>query len=116
MVAQFADDPLAYKGVFPHSTLAAYLRGLNQLEQVPAGKLDLPTLDLHGSDDPIIPHSGSVETLARLVSRDFEVRIFPHARHSIFNELNRDEVFAVLSAFLVRATSTATHGLPSEDA
>ena len=57
---------------------------------------------MHGGGDFISPFRGSVERLNQLVADDLEVRIFTGARHSIFNELNRDEVFEVLLRFVER--------------
>lgn len=105
VVEQFKDDTLAYKGTFPLLTLEAYLSGQAQLAQARPLSLEVPTLYLHGSEDPVIPYRGSVETLARLVPHDFEVRIFPGARHSIYNEINRDEILSVLRSFLTRVSS-----------
>ena len=102
IVARFKDDPLAYKGIFPLATLAAYVEGQRRVAAAGDGALDLPVLYLHGSEDPVFSPRGSVEALARLVPHDLEVRVFPHARHSIYNEINRDEVLAVLRAFLER--------------
>jgi alpha-beta hydrolase superfamily lysophospholipase len=89
----------------PLLTLQAYLGGQAQLAQARPLSLEVPTLYLHGSEDPVIPYRGSVETLARLVPHDLEVRIFPGARHSIYNEINRDEILGVLRSFLTRFSS-----------
>lgn len=100
----FAEDPLRYVGTFPSQTLRAWLDLQQRWPALPEGTLDLPTLYLHGSADSILSFRGSVATLARLVHGDFEVRIFAGARHSIYNEANRDEVFDVLTRFLCRVT------------
>jgi alpha-beta hydrolase superfamily lysophospholipase len=104
IVQQFLDDELAYKGPYPIPTLRAYLRVQRQLEDADDGELDLPVLYMHGGGDDITPFRGSVERLARLVAEDLEVRIFPGARHSIFNEINRDEIYSVLVAFIRRVS------------
>lgn len=106
VVEQFTDDTLAFKGTFPLVTLEAYLSAQAKLAAAPPLSLEVSTLYLHGSEDPVIPYRGSVETLARLVPHDLEVRIFPGARHSIYNEINRDEILGVLHAFLARVASS----------
>ena len=102
IVQQFLDDELTYRGAYPVPTLRSYLTAQRQLEEAGEGSVGTPVLYMHGGDDPITPFRGSVERLARLVANDFEVRIFPGARHSIYNELNRDEIFDVLVAFVRR--------------
>lgn len=100
----FEGDELRYIGPFPVETLRAWLAFGKRWEALPDGALELPTLYLHGSADPMLSHQVSVSTLARIVRADLEVRIFPGARHSIYNETNRDEVFDVLTRFLSRAS------------
>jgi alpha-beta hydrolase superfamily lysophospholipase len=102
IVQQFLDDELAYRGPYPIPTLRAYLRAERQLESAGEGAITLPVLYMHGGGDFISPFRGSVERLNQLVADDLEVRIFTGARHSIFNELNRDEVFEVLLRFVER--------------
>jgi len=103
-VEGFAEDELRYVGVFPKATLRAWVALRGRWDAVPDGALELPTLYLHGGADSILSHRASVATVARLVREDLEVRIFPGARHSIYNEANRDEVFDVLTAFIARVT------------
>ena len=100
IVQMFLDDDLAYKGPWPLPTLRATVRA----EEAGEGALTVPVLYMHGGGDYITQFRGSVERLAILVADDLEVRIFPGARHSIFNEINRDEIFAVLLAFIARVT------------
>lgn len=100
----FAGDELRYVGAFPVETLRAWLALQEQWTAIPDGALDLPTLYLHGGADPILSHRASVSTVARIVQEDLEVRIFPGARHSIYNEANRDEVFDVLTQFVSRVS------------
>jgi alpha-beta hydrolase superfamily lysophospholipase len=102
IVQQFLDDELAYRGPYPIPTLRAYLRAEQQLEEAEEGSIALPVLYMHGGGDFISPFRGSVDRLNQLVAGDFEVRIFPETRHSIFNELNRDEIFEVLLRFVDR--------------
>jgi alpha-beta hydrolase superfamily lysophospholipase len=102
IVQMFLDDDLAYKGAWPVPTLRATVRAEHQLEDAGEGVLNLPVLYMHGGGDYITPFRGSVGRLSVLVAEDLEVRIFPGARHSIFNEINRDEIFGVLNAFISR--------------
>ncbi|MEO9094547.1 MAG: alpha/beta hydrolase [Microbacteriaceae bacterium] len=66
---------------------------------------DLPMLIMNGSDDSV----GGVESVEKLAAvyrqrsglTDVELKIYPDARHEIFNETNKDEVFADLVTWLV---------------
>ena len=102
IVELFLNDELAYKGPWPVPTLRATVRAEKQLEDAGEGALALPVLYMHGGGDYITPFRGSVQRLATLVAEDLEVRIYPGARHSIFNEINREEIFGVLTAFIAR--------------
>ncbi len=102
IVQQFLDDELAYRGPYPVPTLRSYLRAQQQLQDADQGAIDLPVLYMHGGGDFISPWGPSVERLAQLVAEDFEVRVFGGARHSIYNEINRDEIFEVLVGFVRR--------------
>ena len=54
----------------------------------------------YGGGDPITPFRTSVERILQLAGDDLEVRIFADARHSIYNEINRDEVVRDVIAWL----------------
>jgi hypothetical protein len=43
--------------------------------------------------------------MVQLAQNDVEIRVFGGARHSIYNEINRDEVFGVLRRFVERAVA-----------
>lgn len=102
VVEAFAADELSYVGAFPHETLRAWIDLQDRLTDAPTGRLDLPTLYLHGGADPLLPYRPSVSTLSRLVREDLEVRVFAGARHSLYNEINRAEIFMTLQGFIAR--------------
>ncbi|WP_040688124.1 alpha/beta hydrolase, partial [Nocardiopsis lucentensis] len=64
----------------------------------------LPLLWLHGSDDALVPLAGSKRGVDVLAGSDVTVRIFPEARHELFNETNRDEALAEVVRFARRFT------------
>ncbi len=65
---------------------------------------DLPLLFLAGADDPVGDRGRGVEKAARSLReagvREIEVKLYPGARHELLVELNRQEVFADIAAFL----------------
>jgi alpha-beta hydrolase superfamily lysophospholipase len=108
----FLDDPLTfYADVLKLFGISDGLR----LFGVPSKTMgtDIPLLIMIGSEDPL-GGERSVRNLAQAYltrSRltDVEVVIYEGARHEIFHETNRDEVFADLIGWLdARLTATAS--------
>ena len=93
-------------------TAAGYrelFRGLKRLTQEKElGKIrpDLPVLFISGEKDPVGNMGKGVRKVAESFRgagiRDVEVRLYPECRHELFNELNREEVYADLIAWLER--------------
>ncbi|MER6528225.1 lysophospholipase [Streptomyces sp. NPDC001508] len=97
--AAYAADPLVWHGPMKRPTLTAFAR---TLETVAAGGAvgRLPVLWLHGAEDRLVPPAGSRPGVARLSGGTATERIYAGARHEVFNETNRTEVFADLLRFL----------------
>lgn len=99
--AAYADDPLVWHGAFKRPTLQALKRTLDVIDEAgPPG--ELPTLWMHGEHDQLVPMSGTYQGIERFHGPRFEQKIYPEARHEIFNETNRDEVLGDLTAFVDR--------------
>ncbi len=100
----YANDPLVWHGPFKRTTVeanAAFLRAIAQ----DASSLTVPVLWLHGAEDQLVLEAetrGGIEAL-RAGGASIEEKIYPGARHEIFNETNRDEVLADACAFVERA-------------
>ena len=104
--AAYADDPLVWHGRFARTTLEAIVGCLDLIRA--DGRLgDLPTLWVHGADDQLVPIDGTSEGIETLRGTAFEERIHPGARHEVFNETNKDEVLADVTAFVDRALPAA---------
>jgi alpha-beta hydrolase superfamily lysophospholipase len=58
-----------------------------------AGELRLPLLLLHGSEDQIASPDGSRRFFEGAASADKERKVYAGARHNLFHETNRLEVF-----------------------
>ena len=65
---------------------------------------DLPLLFLAGDDDPVGNKGEGVRRAAQSMRdagvRQVEVKLYPGARHELLVELNRQEVFADIQAFI----------------
>ena len=102
VVAAYAADPLVWHGPYKRPTLAA----LDELLQTisfdhPLGD-ELPVLWLHGNADELVDLADTRAGTDRVRGLGFEERSYPGARHELFNEINRDEVFADIAAFTAR--------------
>jgi alpha-beta hydrolase superfamily lysophospholipase len=71
-----------------------------------AVEVQVPLLLLHGSDDPLGPIEGSRAFHGGLRVPGSAFRAYPGLRHEIFNEPEREQVFADLLAW-IRATLPA---------
>ncbi|MFE5393810.1 alpha/beta hydrolase [Streptomyces sp. NPDC056568] len=97
--AAYAADPLVWHGPMKRPTLEAFVRTLRAVaEGGDVGRL--PLLWVHGDDDRLVPLPGSRVGVEALSGGDLTERICPGARHEVFHETNRAEVFAELTGFL----------------
>ena len=97
--ASYAADPLVWHGPMKRPTLRAFVRTLEAVAE--GGDVGpLPLLWVHGDDDRLVPLPGSRVGVEPLSGGDLTERIYPGARHEVFNETNRAEVFADVTRFL----------------
>lgn len=97
--AAYADDPLVWHGPMKRPTLEAFVRTLDTVAK--GGDVGpLPLLWLHGADDRLVPLDGSRVGVERLSGGRLTERVYPGARHEVFHETNRAEVFADVTRFL----------------
>jgi alpha-beta hydrolase superfamily lysophospholipase len=97
--AAYAADPLVWHGPMKRPTVEAFARTLETVAK--GGDVGpLPLLWLHGDDDRLVPLTGSRVGIEQLSGGNLTERIFPGARHEVFNETNKAEVFADLARFL----------------
>ncbi|MER6942850.1 lysophospholipase [Nonomuraea sp. NPDC000554] len=97
--AAYAEDPLVWHGPFKRPTLEAFAATLAAIAK--GGTLGtLPTLWVHGEDDQLVPLSGSRGGVEAIRGDDLTERVYPGARHEVFNETNKDEVLADVTAFI----------------
>jgi alpha-beta hydrolase superfamily lysophospholipase len=97
--AAYAADPLVRHGPMKRPTLEAFVQTLDTVAEL--GDVGgLPLLWLHGSDDRLVPLAGSRVGVERFSGGELTERVYPGARHEVFHETNRAEVFADLIRFL----------------
>jgi alpha-beta hydrolase superfamily lysophospholipase len=111
MVDAYVADPWCGFGLdaAPSKAMFVGARRMADPEQVARIRSDLPVYIAVGEADPV---NGGLTLLTPLVDRyrnagltDVTVRTHPDARHEIFNETNRAEVLADLSAWLDRVVT-----------
>ncbi|RKT52381.1 alpha/beta fold hydrolase [Saccharothrix australiensis] len=98
---RYAADPLVWHGPFKRATLEAVERALDDANYGPTLE-DLPTLWLHGDADELVPLADTRTGTDRIRGLLFEERVYPGARHEVFNETNRDEVLSDVVSFVRR--------------
>ncbi|MFD0557131.1 alpha-beta hydrolase superfamily lysophospholipase [Stackebrandtia endophytica] len=98
---RYQSDPLVWHGPFKRPLLEALDRCLKRINE--GGRLgSLPTLWLHGEADALVPLSGTRGGIERIKGENLTERIYPQARHEVFNETNRDEVLSDVVEFIDR--------------
>lgn len=102
----YADDPLVYHGQYKRRLLEAEVIALDDFAR-DLDRLTMPILLLHGTDDPLVPYQPSLQAVEEMPAGDKTVRLLDGARHEVLNETNRDEVIAILAAWIDRVTQRA---------
>ncbi|MEO3892691.1 lysophospholipase [Nonomuraea sp. B5E05] len=98
----YAADPLVWHGPFKRATLEAFATTLATIAK--SGTLGpLPTLWVHGEADELVPITGSRPGVEAVRGADLTERVYPEARHEVFNETNKDEVLDDVTTFIDRA-------------
>lgn len=104
-VALYMADP--YCGfTFTAGAYRDMFDGLSRLypEKLGAMEKDVPVYLFAGDRDPVGSHGEGVKRVAQELRdagvRDVTLRLYPGGRHEMFNEINRDEVYADLIAWL----------------
>ncbi len=102
----YVADPLC-GFLFTAGGYLAFFQGLEQMEDQDALKQippDMPLLMISGEEDPIGQMGKGVRKVARELlragMRDLSIRLYAGARHELFHEINREEVYQDLIAWL----------------
>jgi alpha-beta hydrolase superfamily lysophospholipase len=95
----YVDDPLVWHGPFKRRTVEALKSCLETIAA--AGPVEgVPVLWLHGEDDRLVPMDGTSAGWSTFAGKDSSSKIYPGARHEIFNETNRDDVLGDVLDFV----------------
>lgn len=91
---KYASDPLVWHGPFKRPMLEAMQKSLDAIQA--NGAFQIPVLHLHGEADSIVNYPVTVAAWEKLKGAQGYSRSYPEARHEIFLETNRQEVFSDL--------------------
>jgi len=91
VVAAYDSDPLNYRGAF-RIGIGSLLIAAGQNLRARARELRIPVIFMHGSDDPVVPKSGSEYMYMSASSSDKTLQIYPGLLHEVHNELEKDTV------------------------
>jgi alpha-beta hydrolase superfamily lysophospholipase len=91
-------DELIWHGPFKRQTLESLFKAVAAVAE--DGPLSVPTLWIHGEEDELAPLEHTRPAAERIAGETFEQKVYPGARHEIFNETNRDEVIGDVVEFI----------------
>jgi alpha-beta hydrolase superfamily lysophospholipase len=92
-------DPLRYKGGLRAGTAWALLDGVRRA-RARIGELRLPLLVYHGKDDTLTPPGGCDLVYNGVSSQDKTIRYYENMLHEPHQEIEREQVFADVLAWL----------------
>lgn len=102
----YTEDPLIWHGPFKKPTVRALDDALRRVGE--HGSLGaLPTFYVHGEADELVRPRDTRVGIDAIRGDDLTERLYPGARHEVFNETNRDEVLADVTAFIDRVLPEA---------
>lgn len=99
IVRNYENDPLVYRGLIPARTVVELLGAMQRIGKR-APELRVPTLVLHGTADALVPLKFTRPIYERLGAPDLTIKLYQGLFHELFNEPERDQVFADLEAWL----------------
>jgi acylglycerol lipase len=105
VVRAYRTDPLVYTGAIPARTLVELVDAVATFPAA-APRLRIPVLILHGTGDSLVPLAHTTAVVERIGSSDRTVRHYDGLYHEVFNEPERERVFADLLRWLERLRGT----------
>jgi len=104
VVAAYRDDPLVHDRIAPR--LVRFLADAGPAVRALAPRWQVPTLLLYAGSDRLVVPAGSAAFAVAAPADVVTARAFAPLFHEIFNEPERDEVLAVLAAWLDTLAAT----------
>jgi alpha-beta hydrolase superfamily lysophospholipase len=92
VLRRYLADPLVERTMT--ASLGAELLAAGVATRGRAADIATPVFLMHGKQDTLCPVAASEEFAARLTSAGSALRVYPELRHEIFNEPEREQVFA----------------------
>lgn len=111
-VDAYVADPLCGFALPPETTPALFADGARLADPAVLGKIraDLPILIISGSEDPLAGGGPLPELVGSRYResglKDVTVKVYPGARHEVYNEINRNEVTADVVSWLNARTAS----------
>ena len=97
--AAYAQDPLVYHGPFQRATLEGLGVGIAAVAET--GPISgPPILWIHGEEDALVPLEYTRPAMELIRGERCTEKIYPGARHEVFNETNSDEVLDDVVVFV----------------
>lgn len=105
VVKEYSEDPLVNHGKMSARFVSELFYAMH-LVQDQARQIELPLLVMHGEGDTMTAPSGSQFLYDNVGSQDKTLKIYPALYHEIFNEPEREQVFADLLAWIEERLET----------
>jgi alpha-beta hydrolase superfamily lysophospholipase len=102
VVEAYRHDPLVHNRITAGMYAATIAHGESLIDRAP--QLTVPFLLLHGRDDRIIDPAGSQRFFARARVEGRAFCLYPGMYHEVFNEVDRERVFADIESWLTQRT------------
>jgi len=98
VVNAYVNDPEVYTGKTTARLAAEMLRGM-EIVQKDAGKITLPLLLVHGSEDKLVDPDASQMLYDTVSSEDKTLIFYDGYYHEVFNDPEKEKVFADMEAW-----------------
>ena len=95
VVRAYCEDPLINHGKMSARFVSELFRGMQQIQER-AAEITLPLLVMHGAADAMTSPAGSQFIYDAASSQDKTLKLYPDLFHEIFNEPEREQVYADL--------------------
>lgn len=119
-VLKYDKDPKC-GGIASGGFYREFLKGLNRLYKnkfLKKIRPDISILIISGEDDPVGQYGKGVERLYKMYKKlginDVSMKLYPHMRHEILNETNKEEVYGDIIDFLDKEHDVAEQMLSNK--